>query len=112
METGGYLRIKQYKYLIPTLPKLCMVTVVGAQQTSEHVDPHNHLYQLELLLSPSPRRRPSYVQHYLFATEFIHLRESKAKCRGWRYIFSAPQHEGLVPRLTLILGGGEICVRG
>ena len=60
METGGYLRIKQYKYLISTLPKLCMVTVVGAQQTSEHVDPHNNLYQLELLLSPTPRRRPSY----------------------------------------------------
>ena len=92
-----------------------MVTVVGAQQTSEHVDPHNHLYHLELLLSPTPRRRPSYVQHYLFATEFIHLHilhGSKAKCRGWRYIFSVPQHEGLVPRLTLILGGGEICVRG
>ena len=56
-----YLRIKPYKYLIPTLPKLCMVTLVGAQQPSEQVDPHNHLYQLELLLSPTPRRRPSYI---------------------------------------------------
>ena len=39
-----------------------LVTLVGAQQPSEQVDPHNHLYQLELLLSPTPRRRPSYIQ--------------------------------------------------
>ena len=26
--------------------------------------------------------------------------------------FPAPHHEGLYPRLTLILGGGEICVSG
>ena len=86
-----------------------LVTLVGAQQPSEQVDPHNHLYQLELLLSPTPRRRPSYIQHNLLKL----LLESKAKCMYKLALhFPAPHHEGFYPRLTLILGGGEICASG